>query len=326
LIEQLTRLRADDPSAGWTEQAIGLIHELCNGTEGGRPAADVFTELRALAKQQPTATNNRTLEAQTSRARYSLARWVEIWEPATSLEKMATDAADRPSVPPMSSYLDDVDQLLGRSSSGSAWREYLMIDALRKADRPEATDVQRRVVARRVLDRMTASHLTRSQRELIAAGPLALLQVRLRPWAAEGVASSRLMTDLERYEHSSLPSDARAVADDWRGLKFAESGELSSHLDTHYRNANVRVAVAAPLLNRMVPQPETISQPVQDRILDLPVWGRSTTFTKLTVKLVPDPQRIRVGLEARGTVASDTVSASGPAKFRNQGQSTVLVR
>jgi hypothetical protein len=134
------------------------------------------------------------------------------------------------------------------------------------------------------------------------------------------------MTDLERYEHSSLPSDARAVADDWRGLKFAESGELSSHLDTHYRNANVRVAVAASLLNRMVPQPETISQPVQDRILDLPVWGRSTTFTKLTVKLVPDLQRIRVGLEARGTVASDTVSASGPAKFRNQGQSTFLVR
>jgi hypothetical protein len=97
-------------------------------------------------------------------------------------------------------------------------------------------------------------------------------------------------------------------------------------LETHYRNANLRLALSAELLNRWIPQPEAVYGPVRDRIMDVPVYGWNTTFTDVSVRLVPDAHRIRVGLEADGLVASNTVSDAGPARFRNRGQSTFLVR
>jgi hypothetical protein len=60
--------------------------------------------------------------------------------------------------------------------------------------------------------------------------------------------------------------------------------------------------------------------------MNVPVFGSSTIITKLRVQLIPDPERIRLGLEASGVVSSDTVATSGPAKFRNQGQSSFVAR
>ncbi len=97
-------------------------------------------------------------------------------------------------------------------------------------------------------------------------------------------------------------------------------------LETHYRNANVRVAVCGELINRVVPQPGRLDAPVRDTVVNVPVRGHTSTFTELSIKLVPDAHRIRLGLEARGSVASNTISSSGPATFRNTGHSTFLVR
>ena len=52
----------------------------------------------------------------------------------------------------------------------------------------------------------------------------------------------------------------------------------------------------------------------------------STTSTKLFVRLVPDAQALRIGIEASGVVFSETTSNAGPATFRNQGQSDFMVR
>ena len=79
-------------------------------------------------------------------------------------------------------------------------------------------------------------------------------------------------------------------------------------------------------MNRIVPQPDAIAAPVNDVVVNVPVHGCSTTFTKLTVIPVPDPKRIRIGLEANGVVSSNTTSTSGPATFHNEGQSAFLVR
>src|SRR5262249_29784524 len=146
---------------------------------------------------------------------------------------------------------------------------------------------------------------------------------------AEAITPARLLTDLDRYEHTGLTSDARLVAHDFRGLNWSavpEAEQLGGRLDTHYRNANLRIAVSGSLLNRLLPQPEKIDAPVNDTVVNVPVHGHSTTFTKLFVRLIPDPRRIRLGIEANGQVLSDTVSTSGPATLYNQGASTFLVR
>jgi hypothetical protein len=101
---------------------------------------------------------------------------------------------------------------------------------------------------------------------------------------------------------------------------------VARRLEAHYRNANVRVAATGAFLQRMIPQPGRIDAPVRDRVVNVPVRGQSSTFTKLSLRLIPDERRIRVGLEAHGIVASNTVSSSGPATFRNQGRSTFVGR
>ncbi len=103
-------------------------------------------------------------------------------------------------------------------------------------------------------------------------------------------------------------------------------GGLGAPVDEHYRNANVRVAVAAAFLNRFVPQPATQVAPFRDTIVGADVTGRSTTLAKLTVLLVPDRHRLRLGLEANGVVNSNTAATSGPATFYNNGQSQFVVR
>ena len=73
----------------------------------------------------------------------------------------------------------------------------------------------------------------------------------------------------------------------WSAPKEAE--KISQQLETHYRNANVRIAVSRSLANCMLPQPKKIEAAVNDTVVNVPVYGRSTTFTKVSARFVPDP-------------------------------------
>ncbi len=331
LLEQLNGVLAADLAAAWARQAIDLVHELC--APGSRTSADAISQLRKICESKTLATGAKPeLAARIARARYSLTRWLDVLEAAAAwdvLQPSNGDSAVRPDR--MSACLSGVEALTQKGAQGPAWRAYLQLDALRRLDdaAPEQSTDERRAVARKILDRLSSSQLTQSQRKFLSEKPVTALQGELRSWAAEPVAASRLLAHLEQYERSGLPSDARLVADDWRGLNWsapAEAEHVSKCLETHYGNANVRVAVSTPLLNRMVPQPEKMEAPVRDTVLNVPTFGHSTTQAKLKVLTVPDTKRIRVGLEAHGLVSSDTVSTSGPATFRNSGQSTFLVR
>ncbi|MBI3836484.1 MAG: hypothetical protein HY288_00945 [Planctomycetia bacterium] len=334
LVEQLTQLAQEEPSAIWAEQATGLIYELCRPTtENSRSAMDIIKDLRALGEDNATATAaDPPRAAQIIRVQYALARWLDIWESAAALDRLVRHDDEGKAVPQrIAVCLADVEALTSQGSSGTAWREYLQLDGLKRlaSDQQEPTEDERRTAARQVLDRLNSSRLSRTQRKFVSEGPLAALQTELRSWAAEPITAARLLAHVEQYERSGLASDARLVANDSRGLSWSAPSaaeKISQHLETHYRNANLRIAVSSALVNRMIPQPQKIEAAVSDTVMNVPVYGRSTTFTKVSARFVPDPRRIRVGLEASGLVASDTVSTSGPAKFHNSGQSTFLVR
>ena len=333
LLEQLEGVVHADSSATWASQAIDLIGELCrNVDQQGRTPTEILTELRSVLPRRLTAPDgNRSLEAQLIRTQYALGRWLDVWEPAALLDETKTADVVVP-VPSdhVAQSLLEVEAILRQDSSGPAWRDYLCLDELHRFTHdPSATPEQRRTLARRVLDRLASPNLTQAQRKLVKDGPIAILQTDLRPWAAEPVGSTRLLAHLDKYEQSSLPSDARLVANDWRGLSWQstnQADDISRNIATHYRNANIRLALSGELLNRWVPQPEAVESSVRDRIMNVPVRGRNTTFTEMSVRLVPDPRRIRVGLEANGLIASSTVATSGPARLYNRGQSTFLVR
>lgn len=330
LLEQLTSLVHEDLQLVWPERAIELVHELCHDETDRQTTLIILDNLRGLVTHDallPAA--DPSMASEIARVRYALARWLDIWDAAAALreipiaEKIGETTPERISV-----CLADFEALARNEPSGAAWREYLKLEALGEAARGQSEE-DRRAVARAVLDRLAARQLSRAQRQFVDDGPLAELAKELRAWAAEPVTAARLLAHLEQYEYTGLASDALLVANDFRGLHWSapdEAEQLSRRLDTHYRNANLRVAVAGTLLNRLVPQPERIDAPVHDTVVNVPVRGHTSTVIELSVRLIPDTRRIRLGLEARGVVASNTVSTSGPATFHNEGQSSFLVR
>lgn len=127
---------------------------------------------------------------------------------------------------------------------------------------------------------------------------------------------------VEEFEAAPSPRLARHLAID--AARLAESPEaearaMAQALEDSYRNANLRIAIAAELIERALPQPEPVVAVVRDRIAGAPVRGRSTTTSRLALRLVEDASAWRMGIEATGTVTAETVSRGGPASLRSRG-------
>ncbi|MEN1680899.1 MAG: hypothetical protein AAGJ46_15025 [Planctomycetota bacterium] len=117
----------------------------------------------------------------------------------------------------------------------------------------------------------------------------------------------------QRAQSLSEPSDARRR-------------QLAEQIEARYRNANLRVAIADPLLERFLPIPEPRLEPVRDHIAGAFVRGQSTTDTRLSIRLLPDPHVLRIGLEARGVVQARTVAEPGPVTVRNRSHTSFLAQ
>ncbi len=330
LIEQLTNLTHEDGQLVWTRRSMQLVQDFCREQDLAR-AHDLLAELRQVATRDarmPAA--DPALQPQVGRMRYALSRWIDVWEAAIELDRLPlAERVGQPSTALLKARLDDFESLARRHPAGSGWREFLELDELRRATAEGASAADLRQASRAVLDRLSSPRLSPAQREFARQGPLAALRDELQSCAAEPVDVEELLAHLEQFEYTGQSSDAQLVAEDYRNLIWSQRDQavaLGRHLDTHYRNANVRVAVSGELVNRAVPQPRRINAAVRDTVVNVPVRGNSSTFTELSIRLVPDGKRLRMGLEAQGTVDANTVSSSGPATFRNRGQSTFLVR
>ncbi len=133
------------------------------------------------------------------------------------------------------------------------------------------------------------------------------------------------LAQLERYESTGLESDAARLSqlrDELKSSTDQQRRDLARRFDIHYRNANVRVAIAAGLLNRLAPDQQPTSEPVNETILGSTVNGNSTASTALSVKLIPDPQQWQFNLVVSGTVDSQTQTTHGPVTFAHQNQAT----
>ncbi|HKD37260.1 MAG TPA: hypothetical protein VKB78_10675, partial [Pirellulales bacterium] len=145
--------------------------------------------------------------------------------------------------------------------------------------------------------------------------------------ASEGTEG--VLAQIESVESDRLPSDARHLAEIRRELLSSpepDEQELARRLNVHYRNANLRVAVAATLVDRLLPAPPPRDDAVNETVLGNPVRGQSTTSAKLSVKLVPDRQEWQFDLVTSGTVDSRTQTTHGPATFINNAQAVYQVR
>ncbi len=333
---RLARLEGHRATRDWaveTRQAVERLGRAFAG--GGGEVGTGFDHLQRLSARVPelaATLEDRQVAKELLRAGHALERRLGIWG---EIHRQAAQPR-RPKPAPsadmrrLSTALETLDRLLPATREGRAWREYLLIEALRAslARGSESSD-QVRAIAQEVVRRTSQTPVALQQQRFLALPPLVALLAELQVVAAEPIEPSRVLADLERYEQTRLPSDAERLARDCQWLLLSPDPaerRLGQWVEAYYRNANVRLCVAAELLNRWLPRREPEYLTVQDTILGRPVRGRSMTSADVVVRTLPDPRHARLALEVSGHVASLTSSWAGPARFWSDSNAVYVAR
>ncbi|MBM4001134.1 MAG: hypothetical protein FJ297_16630 [Planctomycetes bacterium] len=328
LVAQFESLMVDidhGPVRAWSRRVIDLLAKLeSTAVIGSSESAGVLEQLAGAVSERPA--DGAELPApdasRVSRARYALERRLAVWR---GVQKAVSEEPEfRVSIASggVAASLEGVDRRLRPMDAARGWREYLLVDVLRLVVEPgSGDDAARRELARRLLQRMVNPNLTAEQRAFLDGTEFVRLGDHLRRWAYEPIDYGELLGQLEMLEDGNVPSEPELNAL-WRVLRWSpwsQTTELAQSIDTHYRNANIRIAVSGEFINRMLPSVQTIEEDVDDQILGTPVTGRSTTMAKLFVELIPDGMRWRMGLVARGNIDSETRSDKGPVTLFTTG-------
>ncbi|MFM7072885.1 MAG: hypothetical protein ACKO38_13940 [Planctomycetota bacterium] len=255
------------------------------------------------------------------RAAYGVSRRVAVWDALCSLA--TTDRSGNDWSLTTTRQLEAaqlaVEVHLARSQYRDLWRNYLCLDRAKElVGAMDEPTTRQRDIARVVLTRLDVDALNESQTQFLSHPVFHNYRAALRAYSRQDVGLSDMVQLIERYETTLASLDARRVAHGFQTLRWSpldSETQAAQPINDHYRNANVRVAISAALINRILPHEHTSLDPVDDVIHSARVQGTSRTSSRLKVFLVPSRLQWRLGLEARGDVESQTESRKGPATF-----------
>lgn len=331
IIEALYELRAEPVCGEWAEQIASLlnrIHQMPTLTDPEIP--ELLQQLYRQLKESPQLAGRATslnLRARILRIGYATKRRVDVWHQVNRvLSQKEIPLPD--SASDMQERLAAVEKRLKVVEFAEEWSKYLLLSDVHEVLGPGDTDA-RREVAKRILRRIESPQLSPEQIAVFQASPFAEFVLELRRWSSEPVDYLRLLDQIEEYEGTGSTESATAIAACYDVVRWSSQPELhklGEILNTHYRNANVRVALTSDFLNRLLPDPQAYQQSINNTIAGADVYGTSETVNRLQVVLHPDSENWRIGLEAIGEVASDTAASKGPATFYNQGYSRYHAR
>lgn len=337
LLDELETLAWECETGPWAKKVIRQVRRLgALGSQGSEqeilPVVHGLEELDCEADFLLAQVDDDRLATQLRRAQHALTRRLAVWDHvirAGGLASEVGDPADWDSERLLASLAKVESIVAADPTAGEAWREYLAMDWLEGLfSQPNARDDPRcHLLAEQMLRRLTRPGMTAGQREFVARGPLVELKSELRRWSLEPLDLGGLLWHIEQFEETGASCDARRVAGACLLLGLSEEPEkreLGRHLEILYRNANFRLVLTPELLNRMTPDREPEQQRVNDRVLGRPVYGRSVTSADVSVRMIPDPNRLRMALVIEGLVSSLTESTAGPATFFNDTQSAYL--
>ncbi len=326
LLERMEVLSNSPQTQAWAGNVTRHLDELGRAMQEQSPdVAQLLDTLdMAVAEAETLASQgvDPVIEAHLQRTAHALRRRLDVWRHADWLTdpeyRRALDVSGEWNQ--LVSCLDRIDEFMGDSSVGQAWREYLLFDSLREwpSRRETEDEYVGRELARASLERLTQIPMDSRQRHFITNEPVDRLKDQLQRLAAAPVDLGRLLGNLERYEQTHAVEDARLITRDYRRLALAESEKeraLAARLTMHYRNANLRFAISESLLNRLMPERQPEIAPVNDIVLGVRAHGRRATSTDMQLSLIPDSHRARLALDVQGRIVSQTTSSSGPATF-----------
>jgi hypothetical protein len=337
LLESVKALATSAPTNKWATEVIDRIRALGTAMSGGSDeSVTILERLAQLDYQAPSLAaklSDKPLARKLLKTGYALGRRIDVWQEVVRLGSPQHADATVAEVDPekLALCLAEIDAMTTGSAEGKAWREYLLIEALKQSATrpPSSTDPTTQKIARQVLARLTEMPLTAHQQKFVTHGPVATLRGELRRWAAEPVGAAAVLRHIETFEHTCLPSDAHRLARDCQNLTVSSAEgrrQLADRIDLHYRNANVRIAITEELINRVIPEQNLEYALVDDTVLGHPVRGESLMATALAIRMSPDPSRVRLVLEVRGEIRAATTADAGPVRFQNDSESYYVAR
>lgn len=328
---ELLRESVKDPKAiRWLQDITMHVTKLHELETIGDPRATVLIDaIITYAKAGIAATNRTSGDLESSilrRFAFAILRRSEVWKLSNRLDRTADSHTIEPTPHAILPIIDRFEQNLASNSSYRAWADYLKIDRLRTvASDPLGSETTvKRDLAREILRLSDPTTLTSSQHRFLSAADWDGVRSELQRWAVEPVDVTDLLTAVERFELSNRLSDEHYLVNKIQHLGWSPNPNgkaLSNLLETHYRNANVRITVTGVLLNRLLPVIQPLTEPVEEDLLGAKVQGSNRTQTQLGIRLIPDDRRIHMQLVANGSTQSMTVSQKGPVKLFNRGES-----
>lgn len=140
---------------------------------------------------------------------------------------------------------------------------------------------------------------------------------------------ARLLETLERYELSQVAADADAVKGAIRTIEkspLSGGAAVARAVHDHYLTPNVRIAVHSGFVEKLLPDQEVKTSPLEDVIAGRQVRGTRTVTRSTAVRFIPDADEIAMHLEVHGDVSSRSVTAAGPVSLTSRGTSSFVVR
>ncbi len=313
LLAQIKSVDAQPSSDQWlphTQHCVQCLNQLPNIQEVDDPklqtilselseAADRIWE-QAKTSAGPNATAEELLTAaRLSRIAYDIHRSVSVWSAVPSMFSVNREPKTTDPIPIVPAGF----QRWNFSQVDPQWRAYLGLELLAQTTDDPCYS------ARIVLGRLHSVAMDANQQGLARQMVGEETEKQLRAFAAKEVCPTKLLVDLESFHQRPNGLTASRLNDHFQNCIWSGQAELlalAKVLDNHYRNANIRIAVSESLINRLLAQPHTESEPVQDQILGAKVFGRSQVTNQIGVQMVPDERRWSLVLTASGNVHSRT--------------------
>ena len=319
-LEQLLDLGSELPRLEkWSRQLSDRIREFRQrplvGDAHQRQAVELLSK---LANYPVDVQHWSPFEQETYwRIRFATQRRADVWQTLLDVASRDKDLTANTWAQSKATARELMEWLASEPRS-SAWSDHLGLEDLATAEQPHEA-------AEKVLLRLRSPQLTPQQDAFLRAREFRNLETKLRAAISQGVTAEYLATVLENYEDQA---DAESTNTLLASLQRFATGPHSDRyvptihaIDTHYRNANLRVSVSEDLINQFLPAMHQYAEQVNDTILGASVRGRNATWTNFSVQLIPDSKSIRIGLLAKGQVHSKTSSRKGPVTFYNRGNS-----
>lgn len=314
----------------WIVQVQSVLQRIVvqHGLEHDESRKEI-EQLSVLASQAPdlgSVLNDYNLATRVIRTGYSLQRRVAVWQAiqdcldGTTIALMPSRSPDVARTE-LSQVIESVNQKLAGTGDAQLWRNYLMMDELTTwVNTPDNAWTAGSELAEKVLSRLHWSRLSDAQKRFLTAPEFQDLASHLVVWGRGPIDYRQLLVELEEYEQDPISRISSSLASATQALRLSGSDAqqaVSTSMNNHYRNANVRISVSGDLLARFLPNGAYEVRPVRKRILGADTQGDSAIKTQLSLNLIPDPTSWNINLGVAGDMVSMTKSSKGPAEFHN---------